>query len=90
MKYIAMESLKNLIHKFCQEVETAAIKYAESSEFKKSPYNDYTAEQLLDAIMNEDHEGVRATLVCLLHYKMMDRFYQTVEEKQHFMRFKGA
>jgi len=89
MKYIAMRSFKELILKFCEELEEGAIKYAESKEFKNSAYNEYTADQLLDAARDEDNEAVRAVLVCLFHYKLMDRFYQSREEKEHFKRFKG-
>lgn len=90
MKYVALGPFKELISEFCQELEKSAIKYAESKEFKNSEYNEYTANELLEAITNEDREEVRATLVCLLHYKLIDRFYQSSAEKQHFIRFKGA
>lgn len=89
MKYVAMGPLKELIRKFASEVEESALKYIESKDFKKSSYNDYTAEELLDAIRDEDHEGTRAALVCLFHYKLKHRYYQSLEEKQHFTRFKG-
>jgi hypothetical protein len=89
MKYLAMNPFKDLIRKFCQELEKSAIKFADSKEFKKSIYNDLTADQLLDTIMQEDREDVRAVLVCLLHYKLNERFYQSSAEKQHFKRFKG-
>ncbi|MEN9919943.1 MAG: hypothetical protein RL662_2379 [Bacteroidota bacterium] len=89
MKYIAMGPFKDLIKEFCKELEKSALKYATSQEFKTSEYNEYTANELLEAITNEDREEVRATLVCLLHYKLIDRFYQSSAEKQHFTRFKG-
>jgi hypothetical protein len=89
MKYIAMNPFKDLIRKFCQELEKSAIKFVESKEFKNSIYNELTADELLDTIMQEDREDVRAVLVCLLHFKLMERYYQSSEEKQHFKRFKG-
>lgn len=90
MKYIAMGPFKDLVREFCQDLEKSAVKYADSKEFKNSQYNDYTAHDLLDCISNEDREEVRAVLVCLLHYKLNDRFYQSSAEKAHFQRFKGA
>ena len=89
MKYVAMDPLKNLIREFAKELEESALKFVDSKGFKQSTYNDYTADQLLDTIKNEDHEGIRAALVCLFHYKLKDRFYQSLAEKQHFQRFKG-
>lgn len=89
MKYVAAGSLKDLIREFTKELEESALKFVDSKDFKNSTYNDYTAEQLLDTIKNEDHEGIRAALVCLFHYKLKDRFYQSSAEKQHFTRFKG-
>jgi len=89
MKYIAMNPFKELIRKFCKEVEMGALKFVESPEFKKSVYNELTADELLDTIMQEDREDVRTVLVCFLHFKLMDRFYQSSAEKEHFTRFKG-
>ncbi len=89
MKYIAMTQFKELVLEFCQELEKSATKYVESNEFKTSQYNEYVAKDLLEAIMNEDREEVRVVLVCLLHYKLQDRFYQSSAEKEHFRRFKG-
>lgn len=90
MKYVAMGQYKDLIRKFCNELEHAAIKYVESKDFKGSTYNEYTAEQLLDTIRDEEDEGIRTALVCLFHYKLLTRFHQSVAEKQHFAKFKGT
>ena len=87
MKYVGLQSLKDLIRKYNDEVKEFALKYVESKEFRQAKYNDMTARQLLRVISNEDHEGKRAALICLLNYKMDKKIYVTMSEKRHFHKF---
>jgi hypothetical protein len=85
-----MVAYKILIRTFCKDLENAAIKYVESKEFKNSPYNNYTAFELLEAINTELHEEKRAALLCLLNYKLERKFFMSHDERKHFQHFKAG
>jgi hypothetical protein len=85
MKDIQMVEFKRGMKNYLEAITKCSIAYINSEEFRKSQYDLYSAEDLNEAIKNEERDEVKHALVFLFHYKAERKLFKSpVAFTSHF------